>query len=430
MSAVRRAIWIVGIVAVGLAIGGYVFFGGERKAPVRYKTAAVERGAVVSVVTATGAINPVVSVQVGSQVSGMIQSLHADFNSVVTAGHVVARIDPAPFQARRDQAKANLEIAKANVARARTDLAQRKRELDRAKALLEKQFVSQSEVDVAVTAQQGAVAQLDVAEAQVKQAAATLDAAELDLKYTVIRSPVKGIVIARNVEVGQTVAASFATPNLFLIALDLTKMQVDTNVSEADIGGIVEGKEATFTVDAYPGEPFRGTVKQVRNAPLSVQNVVTYDVVVGVNNKDLRLKPGMTASVSIVVAHREQVLKLPNAALRFTPPKVERAEGKPVSGGEPARPGAPPAGVTASRDGQGPPSKTVWRLGAGGDPEAVPVQVGISDGNATELLKGDLKEGDEVIVGIDSSKGPQSSQALPPGFGSGQRRPGSRDRGL
>ncbi|MGH7164424.1 MAG: efflux RND transporter periplasmic adaptor subunit, partial [Nitrospiraceae bacterium] len=219
MKTVRKAIWIVGIVAVGLAIGGYVFFGGERKAPIRYKTAAVERGAVVSVVTATGTINPVVSVQVGSQVSGMIQSLHADFNSVVAAGQVVARIDPAPFQARRDQAKANLEITKANLARARTDLAQRKRELDRAKSLLEQHFVSQNEVDVAVTAQQGAVAQLDVAEAQVKQAAATLDAAELDLKYTVIRSPVKGIVIARNVEVGQTVAASFATPNLFLIAL-------------------------------------------------------------------------------------------------------------------------------------------------------------------------------------------------------------------
>ncbi|MGH7164404.1 MAG: efflux RND transporter periplasmic adaptor subunit, partial [Nitrospiraceae bacterium] len=256
---------------------------------------------------------------------------------------------------------------------------------------------------------------------------------ELDLKYTVIRSPVKGIVIARNVEVGQTVAASFATPNLFLIALDLMKMQVDTNVSEADIGGIAEGKEATFTVDAYPGEPFRGTVKQVRNAPLSIQNVVTYDVVVGVNNSDLRLKPGMTASVSIIVARREQALKLPNAALRFTPPRIERAEGKPTaaaSGGEPVRPGAPTAGAPASRDGQGQPSKTVWRLGAGGDPEAVPVQIGISDGNATELLRGDLKEGDEVIVGVDSSKGPQASQALPPGFGSGQRRPSSRDRGL
>lgn len=433
MKTVRKAIWIVGVVAVGLAIGGYVFFGGERKAPIRYKTAAVERGAVVSVVTATGTINPVVSVQVGSQVSGMIQSLHADFNSVVTAGQVVARIDPAPFQARRDQAKANLEITKANLARARTDLAQRKRELDRAKALLEQHFVSQNEVDVAVTAQQAAVAQLDVSEAQVKQAAATLDSAELDLKYTVIRSPVKGIVIARNVEVGQTVAASFATPNLFLIALDLTKMQVDTNVSEADIGGIVEGKEAAFTVDAYPGELFRGSVRQVRNAPLSVQNVVTYDVVVGVNNSDLRLKPGMTASVSIIVARREQALKLPNAALRFTPPKIERAEGRPTasaSGGEQVRPGAPAPGATASGDGQGPPSKTVWRLGADGDPEAVPVQIGISDGNATELLRGDLKEGDEVIVGVDSSKGPQASQALPPGFGSGQRRPSSRDRGL
>src|SRR5213593_4164842 len=320
----RKAGWIVSVLVVALAIAGYVFFSGERKVPIRYKTAPVERGPVVSVVTATGTINPVVLVQVGTQVSGMIQSLHADFNTIVKAGDVVARIDPAPFQARRDQAAANLQMAKANVARARTELAQRQRELDRVQSLIKQQFVSQNEVDVAITAHQGAVAQLALAESQVKQAEATLDAAELDLKYTVIRSPVNGIIIARNVEVGQTVASSFATPNLFLVALDLTKMQVDTNVSESDIVGISEGKEATFTVDAYPGQQFQGRIRQVRNAPISVQNVVTYNVVIGVDNRDLRLKPGMTANVAIIVARKDDVLKVPNAALRFTPPKSER----------------------------------------------------------------------------------------------------------
>src|SRR5437870_4626481 len=266
----------------------------------------------------------------------MIQSLHADFNTIVKAGDVVARIDPAPFQARRDQAAANLQMAKANVARARTDLAQRKRELDRTHSLIKQQFVSQNELDVAITAHQGATAQLELAESQVKQAEATLNAAELDLKYTVIRSPVNGIVIARNVEVGQTVASSFATPNLFLVALDLTKMQVDTNVSESDIGGIAEGKEATFTVDAYPGQQFQGRIRQVRNAPISVQNVVTYNVVIGVDNRDLQLKPGMTANVSMIVAQRDAVLKVPNAALRFAPPTLDPVE-RAKLGGKPAK---------------------------------------------------------------------------------------------
>jgi len=298
----RRAILIVGVLVVGVAIGGYVFFNGERKVPVRYRSALVERGSVISLVTATGTINPVVSVQVGTQVSGMIKSLHADFNSVVKAGDIVALIDPEPFKARRDQAASNLEMSKANVSRAKTDLAQRKRELDRVKSLVAQQYVSQNDVDVATTNFQSAEAQVNVAGAQVKQAEAALNAAELDLKYTVIRSPVNGIVVARTVEVGQTIAASFATPNLFLIALDLTKMQVDTNVSESDIGGITEGKEATFTVDAYPGYQFSGTIRQVRLAPINVQNVVTYNVVVSVDNQDLRLKPGMTANVSIAVA--------------------------------------------------------------------------------------------------------------------------------
>jgi HlyD family secretion protein len=330
----------------------------------------------------------------------------------------VAVIDPEPFRARRDQASSNLEMSKANVARVKTDLAQRKRELDRVKSLVAQQFVSQNDVDVAATNFQTAEAQVNVAGAQVKQAEAALNAAELDLKYTVIRSPVNGIVVARNVEVGQTIAASFATPNLFLIALDLTKMQVDTNVSESDIGGISEGKEATFTVDAYPGYQFFGTIRQVRLAPINVQNVVTYNVVVNVDNRDLRLKPGMTANVSIVVAQRDAVLKVPNAALRFTPPTAGQAAGVTL-GGKPIK-------VRGAE--QAAPSRTIWKEGPSGDLEPIHVQTGISDGLATEIVSEELSEGALVVVGIDRPKGDRTGNDLPPGFGSGGQKGSSRNR--
>ncbi len=424
----RRAALIIGVLAVGLAIGGYVVFNGERKAPVRYRSAPVERGPVISLVTATGTINPVVSVQVGTQVSGMIKSLHADFNSVVKAGDIVAVIDPEPFRAKRDQAASNLEMSKANVARVQTDLAQRKRELERVKSLVAQQFVSQNDVDVAATNFQSAEAQMNVARAQVKQAEAVLNAAELDLKYTVIRSPVNGIVVARNVEVGQTIAASFATPNLFLIALDLTKMQVDTNVSESDIGGITEGKEATFTVDAYPGHQFAGMIRQVRLAPINVQNVVTYNVVVSVDNEDLRLKPGMTANVSIVVAQRDDVLKVPNAALRFTPPSAGQGD-RSMPSGKPAKEKGGEQTAAAGRGGVAP-SRTVWKQGLSGELEPIRVQTGISDGLATEIVSQELSEGTPVVVGLDRPKGERSGSDLPPGFGSGGQRGSSRNRGM
>jgi HlyD family secretion protein len=424
----RRIVPIIGVLAIALTIGGYVFFNGERKAPVRYRNAAVERGPVISLVTATGTINPVVSVQVGTQVSGMIKSLHADFNSVVKAGDIVAVIDPEPFRARRDQAASNLDMSKANVARARTDLAQRKRELDRVKSLVAQQYVSQNDVDIAATNFQSAEAQINVAGAQVKQAEAALNAAELDLKYTVIRSPVNGIVVARNVEVGQTIAASFATPNLFLIALDLTKMQVDTNVSESDIGGINEGKEATFTVDAYPGYQFAGTIRQVRLAPINVQNVVTYNVVVNVDNEDLRLKPGMTANVSIVVAQREAVLKVPNAALRFTPSPTGQTD-RSMAGGKPAKEKGTEQAVGAGK-GIMAQSRTIWKQGQSGELEPIRVQTGISDGVATEIVSDGVSEGALVVVGIERPKGDRSGSDLPPGFGSGGQRGPSRNRGM
>jgi len=414
---VRKAVWIIGVLAVGVAIGGYVFFGGERKVPIRYKTAPVERGSIISVVNATGTINPVTMVQVGSQVTGMVESLHADFNSVVKKNQVVARIDPFPYRARRDQAAASLANAKASVLKAKADQSQRKRELDRVQSLIKQQFVSQNDVDVAVTASEGAAAQLAVADAAVKQAQAVLEAAELDLTYTVIKSPIDGIVISRLVEVGQRISASVSIPMIFMVAQDLTKMQVDANVSEADIGGMMEGKEAAFTVDAYPGERFLGRIRQVRNSPISVQNVVAYDVVVGVDNADLRLKPGMTANVSIVVARKDGIIKVPNAALRFKPPQAavttSAGTAHQVTGGN-----DPVAG------------KTLWKMGASGDPEAVTLQSGISDGSFTEVVGGLLNEGDEIIVGLDTSRTAARSE-LPPGFGgSSHSRPRGRDRGL
>ncbi len=423
----RRAAIIIGVLVLGLAIAGYVFFNGERKPPVRYRTVPVERGTIISLVTATGTINPITTVQVGSQVSGMIESLHADFNSKVRANQVVARIDPFPYQARRDQAIASLANAKAAFDKARIDLAQRRRELERAKSLIDQQFISQNEVDVALTASEGAVAQLKVTEAAVKQAEAMLQAAELDLKYTVIRSPVDGVVISRLVEVGQRIAASFAIPTLFLIAEDVMKMQVDTNVSEADIGGISEGKAASFTVDAYPGEPFHGRVRQVRNAPINIQNVVTYDVVVEFDNPEFRLKPGMTANVAIVVAKKENVLKVPNSALRFTPPRSVREEKAPV------RSAKGESGSRVSGDGASTPALrqvTLWKQDGHDELEQIPVEMGISDGYYAEVRSASLSEGDQVIVGIESPRGDPKGGDLPPGFGSGQPRAPRRDRGL
>jgi HlyD family secretion protein len=424
----RRLSLIAGVLAIGLAIAGYVLFNGERKPPVRYRAVSVERGTIVSLVTATGTINPITTIQVGSQVSGMIESLHADFNSKVKANQVVARIDPFPYQARRDQAAASLANAKAAFDKARIDQAQRRRELDRAKVLVGQQFVSQNEVDVALTASEGALAQVKVTEAAVKQAEAMLEAAQLDLKYTVIRSPVDGVVISRLVEVGQRISANFSIPTLFLIAEDVMKMQVDTNVSEADIGGVAEGKDAFFTVDAYPGEVFQGRVRQVRNAPINIQNVVTYDVVVEFDNPNFRLKPGMTANVSIVVAKKDQALKVPNSALRFTPPKGAIREGviAPVTGPDTGGGRGFGSGAQDSAGRLG----ILWKQGADDELERIQVEMGISDGTFAEIGSAEIHEGDQVIIGLEVSRGDRKGGDLPPGFGSGQPRGQRRDRGI
>jgi HlyD family secretion protein len=359
--------------------------------PVQYKTASVDRGPITSIVTATGTVNPVVSVQVGSQVSGKIATLSADFNSVVTQGQVLTQIDQQPFKARVSQARAALKSAKGNLAKANNMAAQRKRERDRMATLLQQGFVAQSDLDLADTNYRDALAQVEVTQALVDQAGATLSSADLDLGYTTIYSPVNGIVISRNIDVGQTVVASFQPPTLFVIAQDLTRMQVNANVSESDIGGVAEGKPARFRVDAYPRHFFEGTVTQVRNAPISIQNVVTYDVVITVDNRELKLKPGMTANVTIVTAQKDDPLRIPNGALRFRMPTT-------------------PIDKKATR---------VWVLDRNGQARQVDVTTGISDSLSTEIVNGALKKGDRVIVGIETDED-QIQKNLPPGFEPGR----------
>src|SRR5919197_398427 len=345
------------LVLGGAAGGGYLYYEGQQQPP-RYLTAAVERGAIATTVNATGVVNAVTTVQVGSQVSGIIQKLFVDFNSPVQEGEVIAQIDPAPqatkvnAKATVETAQANAESARANVEKSKVALADARRILDRNKEMTRKSLIAQNDLDTAQMTYDGAVAQLKASEAQleaatgqlksasaqqrlaaaqelaaaaqVDQAKAALQAAELDLEHTTIRAPVKGIVVSRSVDVGQTVAASLQAPTLFLIAQDLTQMQVDTNVSEADIGRLQPGQLATFTIDTYPNTTFTGQVVQVRNAAITVQNVVTYDAVVEVPNQDLKLKPGITPTLPFLIAELSNVLKVPNAALRFQPAGAEQ----------------------------------------------------------------------------------------------------------
>jgi HlyD family secretion protein len=346
----------LGILLVILLCGGFLLSTvfGPSSPDSKFQKVKITRGEISQVVTATGTINPVTTVLVGSQVSGTIKALYADFNSRVKEGQVIAQIDPAIFEAQVEQgranvlsaqanllnAQANIENAKANLVKADVSVVDTKRTYERNKPLLEKNVIAQSTLDTAQANYDTAVAQKDVAKAQVEsaqsqvasskaqveQAKAALKLSETNLRYATIPSPVNGIVISRNVDVGQTVAASLQAPTLFSIAKDLTEMQVDTNVSEADVGRIEVGQEATFTVDAYPERTFQGKVSEVRNAPTTIQNVVTYDIVIRVGNKDFKLKPGMTANVSILIAHHEGVLKVPNSALRFQPSTVKRDE--------------------------------------------------------------------------------------------------------
>jgi HlyD family secretion protein len=400
---------------------------------VAFDTTPVGRGRIVAKVTATGTLSAIVTVQVGSQVSGTIAALYADYNSKVKKGQLVAKIDDRIFEATVAQARANLVAALGNLAKAKAQAADATRQANRNQELLAQKLVAQADYDTAQATADADTAAVAAADGAVAQAKAQLHQVEVNLAYTDILSPTDGTVISRSVDVGQTVAASLQAPTLFLIAQDLAKMQVDTSVAEADIGKISHGMRATFTVDAYPGERFNGTVRQVRNAPQTVQNVVTYDAVIDVDNPELKLKPGMTANCTFVYAEKDDVLRIPNSAMRFAPPpdllaKLRGPDATPLlgargdanppstrrrSGGGGDSAGAPHFG----RMGGGAASdrKTVWVL-RGGKPVSAGIRTGVSDGSQTEIADGDVKEGDLVITDLAAGTAPKPSGAAGQNF--------------
>lgn len=384
----KKTLFIVIIGAVLVAVTFFLL--NNKSSDVKFKTEKVSKGDIVMSVTATGTVNAVTTVLVGTQVSGTIKHISVDFNSPVKKGRIIAQIDPATFQAQVQQASANLLAAQANLEKAGAILVDAKRTLERNTELFSKNLIARSDLDTAETNYETVKASVSAAKSQVAQTMAALEFAETNLRYTKILSPVDGVVISRNVDVGQTVAASFQTPTLFTIAQDLTKMQIDTNVDEADIGKVTTGQDVEFTVDAYPDLVFNGKVWQVRNAPITVQNVVTYDVVIQVDNPELKLKPGMTANVSIIIATKKDILKVSNAALRFRLDENEKksAEKKAVSG-----PG-------------------VWILEQG-QPKRINIAAGISDGSSTEITSDTLREGQDVI--IEYADRGQKKQETPPG---------------
>jgi len=442
-------ILLLALMVLGGAAGFYWWGNGSRQAA--FRTTPVERGDIQSTISATGTLNAVITVQVGTQVSGTISQLLVDYNSPVKKGMLIARIDPATFEAKVNQARAELEsnraavmnqraavtraeadvaTARANVVRQDVALRDAKIKADSRVRLFREGGISQEERDSAQATLESAQAQLEAAqatlraaqatlevtqaqliaaEAQVRQKQAALDQAQVDLNNTYIRAPVDGIVVSRNVDVGQTVAASLQAPTLFLIAQDLTKMQVDTNVDEADIGRVSLDQDATFTVDSYPGQTFRGRVVQIRQAPQVLQNVVTYTTVVAVSNPELKLKPGMTANVRILVARRENSLLVPNAAFRVRLEGTEGQRGSQVAAT--GRPGARVGGGSGPAMRGAPPSaqQRIWVLQDGKPVERL-VRTGLGDGQKTEVLEG-LKEGETVIVGLPSQ--PRSGSGQP-----------------
>jgi HlyD family secretion protein len=379
--------WIrrVGFTALAalLALGIYSYWGLHHSSVAHYLTVPVDRGSIVHTVTATGTVNPVTVVQVGTYVSGPIQSIYADFNTPVKAGQLLAKIDPRPFAAQVALSRAALANARAQMQKDQANLAYQALTYRRDQELLKSAVISHDQLDNQLSVYNQALAQIALDRAAIQQQEAALKSAELNLNYTNIVSPVDGTVVSRNVDQGQTVAASYQTPTLFLVARDLTKMQVDTNVSESDIGDVRSGQEVDFTVDAYTNKIFGGTVAQVRQAPITVQNVVTYDVVVAVPNPELLLMPGMTANITIVTDRRDNVIRVPQQALTFSPHQ------RPQSAGN---------------FGQGWHGSRVWIEQAG---KLSPVRItrGLDDGNYVEVVNGDLKPGDLVVT---QSLGPEA----------------------
>lgn len=414
------------VLAAAAAAGAYGMqagWFGSGAPQVNFDARKIVNGSITAKVTATGTLSALVTVQVGAQVSGRIAKIYVDYNSIVKKGDLLAKIDPVFFEAALEQAKANAMATDANLEKALAQEADAERTLKRLKTLLDKNLAAQSDVDTAQTNYDMAKAQVSAAKAAIAQSKAALKQAEINLSYTTIVSPINGVVISRSIDAGQTVASNFQAPTLFTIAEDLGRMQVDTNVSESDISKLKDGMTATFSVDAYPNETFTGKIRQIRNASQSVQNVVTYDAVIDVENPEMKLKPGMTASVTFVHAHKSGVLVIPNAALRFkmtdeissalakensgtkdVTKEAGAAEKKPSGGRKEAA--STPANV-----------KTIWLL-RGGRPVQVTIKTGITDGSLTEIVEGDALEGDEAIADATVGKAApktQQSKNRPPG---------------
>ncbi len=428
----HRRTWFLLIALILVALGVLAAWQPwtQSEAGPQYRFTKLERGPLSATVTASGTLSALITVQVGSQVSGLIREIKADFNSEVKKDQVIARLDPETFESRVTQAEAdlkaaeslaevargNLSVRQAEIGKAKIALDDARRNLERKRALVKQEFISAAELDTAqavvgTTQEQLNLAQADLAvaqaqvgsaRAQVAQRQAGLKQARLDLERTVIRSPVDGAVISRNVDVGQTVAASFQAPVLFTIARDLRQMEVNVAVDEADVGRVQTGQKMRFSVDAFPGERFTGQVTQIRKAPITSNNVVTYSVMARVDNPDLKLLPGMTASARILTEERQDVLKLPNEALRFRP---VQADGTPIK-----------LEVRGREEGPGIPGR-VWVLKEG-KPAPVNVRLGVSDGKTTEMLKGELQAGQEIILGIEEGSLNKAAKASRP-FGMG-----------
>lgn len=406
----RRNLIFIGALVI-VIVGAAYLWSRNGSDKLSYRVEKVDRGDIVVSISATGTLNAVTTVLVGSQVSGTISKIYVDYNSQVREGELLAQIDPTFLQATVSEQSANVDRAQAQVNEAA-------RNFERTKQLFEKSLISQAELDAAITS-------LETAQASLKQAEASLERAKVNLRYATIRSPIDGVVISRDVDVGQTVAASLSAPTLFTIANDLSRMQVEASIDEADIGNVKEGQKVTFRVDSYPEEEFTGKVSQIRLAPVVSQNVVTYNVIIDVSNSELKLMPGMTANVIIEVARRDDVLRAPLQALRFVPPVETRATadktGDTASKAMPAARIRPDGMKAESRD---PSRARLWILD-GVTPKAVPIVRGLQSTRYVEIVEGELKEGDEVIVGMEGAVAGNAAvtgqNPFMPRFGGGRR---------
>jgi len=447
----KKVIWIiVALVVVTGAILGLTVFKNGKNGKVEYRTETVGKGDIEALVVTSGTLNPIETVDIGAQVSGKIEKLNADFNSVVTQGQIVAELDQEPLRLKIEQNEANYKSRLASLERSKVGLQTAEKAHERAKSLFAKDLISIEEMDAAEAAFLNAKSDLISSEASLAQAKSTLDLSRVDLGYSVIRAPVDGVVITRKVNIGQTIQSSYQAPVLFQVATDLTKMKVECSVDESDIGKVKEGQKVRFTVEAYPSENFNGVVQQVRFSPETVQNVVTYTTIVNVDNPEKKLLPGMTATVSIIVGEAKDVLRVSNAALRFTPdlPAEElaakmketmdrmMAQRQAQGGGQPGAPapggaapsapgatGARPEGQagqgqrTFNRQGGGGQGRQqmprVWMMDANGKLSMMFVRTGVADTSFTEIVRSELKEGDVILTGTTSGATTASRQGMP-----------------